>query len=93
MAQIKNIRFLKNNKGMSLRSIAQKTNHHFETVKKYVDRADFNLQLRKKQHRKGKLDPYKQLIDQWLKDDLSAKPKQRHTAKRICECQLETDPL
>jgi transposase len=83
MAQIKNIRFLKNNKGMSLRSIAQKTNHHFETVKKYVDRADFNLQLRKKQHRKGKLDPYKQLIDQWLKDDLSAKPKQRHTAKRI----------
>lgn len=83
MAQIKDIRFLKNHKDMSLRSIAKETNHHFETVKKYVDKDNFNLQLRDKQHRKGKLDPYKQLIDQWLIDDLSAKPKQRHTAKRI----------
>lgn len=83
MAQIQNIRFLKNHKDMSLRSIAKETNHHFETVKKYVEKEDFNLQLREKQHRKGKLDPYKQLIDQWLTDDLLAKPKQRHTAKRI----------
>jgi len=83
MAQIQNIRFLKNHKGMSLRSIAKETNHHFETVKKYVEKEDFNLQVREKKHRKGKLDPYKQLIDQWLTEDLSAKPKQRHTAKRI----------
>lgn len=83
MAQIQHIRFLKNYKDMSLRSIAKETNHHFETVKKYVEKEDFNLQLREKQHRKGKLDPFKQLIDQWLTDDLSAKPKQRHTAQRI----------
>lgn len=85
MAQIQNIKFLRNHKGMSLRSIAKETKHHFETVKKYVEKEDFNLQVREKQHRKGKLDPYKQLIDQWLTDDLSAKPKQRHTAKRIYE--------
>ncbi|MCL6559252.1 MAG: hypothetical protein K6U74_10735, partial [Firmicutes bacterium] len=83
MAQIQNIRFLKNHKDMSLRSIAKETHHHVETVKKYVKIEDFNLQLREKQDRKGKLDPFKQLIDQWLTDDLLAKPKQRHTAKRI----------
>ena len=83
MAQIQNIRFLKNHKDMSLRSIAKGTNHHFKTVKKYVEKEDFNLHAREKQHRKGKLDPFKQLIDQWLTDDLLAKLKQRHTAKRI----------
>lgn len=83
MDQIQHIRFLRNFKGSSLRSVVKETGHHFATVQKYVEKEDFNLQLRDKQHRKGKLYPYKELIDQWLKDDLSAKPKQRHTAKRI----------
>jgi len=83
MAQIQNIRFLHNFKGLSLRSIAKETGHHFETVQKYIKKDNFNLVLREKQRRKGKLDPFKELIDQWLKEDLSAKPKQRHTAKRI----------
>lgn len=83
MDQIQNIRFLRKFKGLSLRSVAKETGHHFETVQKYLEKDDFNLQLREKQHRKGKLDPFKELIDQWLKDDLSAKHKQRHTAKRI----------
>jgi transposase len=83
MAQVQDIKFLREHKGLSLRSIAKETGHHFETVKKYVDKNDFNLQLRETATRKGKLDPFKELIDQWLIDDLSAKPKQRHTAKRI----------
>lgn len=83
MAQIQNIRFLKNHKELSLREVARETGHHFETVQKYVERDDFNLQLREKQRRKGKLEPFKELIDQWLKEDLHAKPKQRHTAKRV----------
>ncbi|MDD4431485.1 MAG: IS21 family transposase [Bacteroidales bacterium] len=83
MDQIQNIRFLRKFKGLSLRSVAKETGHHFETVQKYLEKDDFNLQLREKQQRKGKLDPFKELIDQWLKDDLSAKHKQRHTAKRI----------
>ncbi|MEW6181927.1 MAG: hypothetical protein AB1500_01955 [Bacillota bacterium] len=83
MAQIHNIRFLKNHKGLSLRAVARETGHHFETVQKYVEKDNFNLQLREKQHRKGKLDSFKELIDEWLRSDLSAKPKQRHTAKRV----------
>jgi len=83
MDQIQNIRFLRNFKGLSLRSVVRETGHHFETVRKYAVKDDFNLQLREKQHRKGKLEPYKELIDQWLKDDFYARSKQRHTAKRI----------
>lgn len=83
MAQIQDIRFLRKFKGLSLRSISKETGHHFETVQKYVEKEDFNLPLREKQTRKSKLEPYKELIDQWLNDDLPAKPKQRHTAQRV----------
>jgi transposase len=83
MAQIQDIKFLRNHKVWSLRKVAKETGHRFETVKKYVDKDNFNLQLRERQHRKGKLEPFKELIDRWLKEDLQAKPKQRHTARRI----------
>lgn len=83
MAQIQDIRFLRDHKGWSLRKVAKETGHRFETVKKYVDKDNFNLELRERQRRKGKLEPFKELIDQWLKEDIQAKPKQRHTARRI----------
>jgi transposase len=83
MEQIYFIKYLRNHKGKSLRKIAEETGHDFETVKKYTEQADFNLELKKKQQRKGKLDPFKALIDQWLEQDQKAKPKQRHTAQRV----------
>lgn len=83
MDQIYLIRFLRNHEGKSLRKIVKETGHDFQTVKKYVEKDDFNLNLRPKQKRKGKLEPFKPLIDQWLLKDLEAKPKQRHTAQRI----------
>lgn len=82
MEQIYHIRFECNQKGKSLRKIAKDEGVNFRTVKKYVEMEDFNT----KRHacsRKGKLEPYKEIIDQWLTDDLKAKPKQRHTAKRV----------
>ena len=33
--------------------------------------------------RGSRLDPHHQVIDEWLRDDLDAPRKQRHTAKRI----------
>ncbi len=83
MAQIQDIRFLQKFKGLSLRAVSKETGHHFETVQKYVEKEDFNLSLREKQTRKSKLDPFKDLIDQWLNDDRYSKSKQRHTAQRI----------
>jgi len=84
MEQIYHIKYLRNQKGESLRKIARETGHDFETVKKYVEKDNFNLDLRPKR-RKGKLEPYKELIDSWLMEDLKAKPKQRHTAQRVYE--------
>ena len=46
MAQVQNIRFLRNYKGMSLRAVAKETDHHFETVQKYLDKEDFNQKPR-----------------------------------------------
>ena len=45
---------------------------------------------RKKQEKRGpRLDPYREVIDAWLRDDLDAPRKQRHTAKRIFDRLLD----
>lgn len=83
MDQIQEIKYLKNRKGKALRAISRETGHAFETVKKYVEKQDFNLERRPRQERCGKLAPYKHHIDEWLKSDKRAKPKQRHSAQRV----------
>lgn len=83
MEQIYRIKYLRDYEGKSLRKISDETGHHFSTVSKYAKAQDFNLELKAPKRRAGKLDPFKPLIDQWLEDDLKAKPKQRHTAQRI----------
>lgn len=83
MDQIYRIRYLRKFEGKSLRDIAKITGHDFETVKKYVEKEDFNVEPKIKQKRVGKLTPYEDIVRQWLKDDLKAPYKQRHTAKRV----------
>lgn len=80
MEQIYHIKYLKNHKGKSLREISRETGHHFDTVRKYVEKEDYNISMPQKQKRRGKLEPFKHLIDQWLKDDIFSWHKQRHTA-------------
>src|SRR5690606_27258445 len=92
MEQIHNIRYLRKFKGKSLRRIAKETGHHFNTVKKYVEKSDFNLEPKPRKRRPHKLAPYVELIDSWLKADLKAKPKQRHTAQRIYDRLKELFP-
>ena len=43
MEQIYHIRFEHNEKGKSLRRIARETGFNFRTVRKYVEREDFNI--------------------------------------------------
>lgn len=62
MEQIYLIKYLRNHKGKSLRKIAEETGHDFQTVKKYVEKDDFNLYPRPKQQRKGKLDPQRFML-------------------------------
>lgn len=83
MEQIYRIRNMKKFEGKSLRKIAQITGHDFETVKKYVEKEDFNQPIRPKQKRQSKLSPYRQIVTTWLINDRKAPHKQRHTAKRV----------
>jgi transposase len=69
--------------GLSLRGICKKTGHHFDTVKKYVDCDNWNEEIKPRKARESKLDSLKPVIDKWLKDDLKAPRKQRHTGTHV----------
>lgn len=85
MEKIEEIHRLYNQEGKSLREIVDITGHAFETVQKYAYMKDFNIEIPIVQTREGKLDPYKEIIDHWMQEDLKMPPKQRHTAERIHE--------
>jgi transposase len=70
-------------KGMSLRGIARETGHHFNTVKKYVDKEGWNAGYKARKERVSKLDPLKEVIDGWITEDLKRKRKYRRTATKI----------
>ena len=83
MEQVYRIRNMKKFEGKSLRKISRITGHDFETVKKYVEKDDFNQVIRPAQRRKGKLSPYKSVVTTWLINDKQAPHKQQHTARRV----------
>ncbi len=86
MDQIHHIRELFYQQDMSLAEIARVMNCDWRTVKKYVDQEDFSPQIptpKSEKLRSSKLDPFKQIIDEWLTEDQKAPRKQRHTAKRV----------
>ena len=82
MDQVQRIKILAES-SVSLREITRQTGYAFETVKKYIEREDFSPEIKPKQKRDGKLNPYKHHIDEWLEKDKQVKRKQRHTAKRV----------
>jgi transposase len=69
--------------GMTLREIAQHTGHNFRTVKKYVDREDWNIEYKPRKERKSLLEPLYPVIDEWITEDLTRKRKYRRTAIKI----------
>lgn len=83
MDKIKFITGLSKFEGVSLREISRRTGHHFNTVKKYVDKQDWNRERKERVPTSSRLDPLKPKIDKWLKDDVDAPRKQRHTARRV----------
>lgn len=83
MDQINYITAIREFEGLSLREITRRTGFHYETVKKYVDRENWNLDPTENKPRVSELDPLKPIIDGWLENDLKAPRKQRHTAVRV----------
>ena len=69
--------------GMSLRAISKRSGHHFNTVKKYVDREDWNKDYKPRAKRPSRLDPLKPKIDEWLMEDMKRSRKYRRTATKI----------
>ena len=86
MDQIRQVRERYYEGGESLSQIARDMNLAWRTVRKYVDKDDFNeksASVVEKKQVGSKLDPHKPLIDQWLMDDKKVNRKQRHSAKRV----------
>ena len=76
--------------GLSLREIAERSGHHFNTVKKYVDREDWNQEYKARRERVSLLEPLKPTIDDWIREDLKRSRKNRRTATKIYN-DLRTD--
>lgn len=81
--QIYNIRKMHNLKKWSIRKIAKITGHDRGTIKKYVEKTNFNIEPPVKQTRKRKTDAYREEVKQWLIDDEKRPRKQRHTAHLV----------
>lgn len=69
--------------GLSLREISKRSGHHFNTVKKYVDREDWNEAYTPRKERISRLEPLKPVIDQWITEDLKRSRKHRRTGTKI----------
>lgn len=82
MTNVKYIKDLFEKKGLSLREITRVTGHNFRTVQKYVNKGDWYQPIVRR-IKKALIEKFKDEIDGWLLDDLSAPRKQRHTAIKI----------
>jgi hypothetical protein len=69
--------------GMSLRAIAEKTGHHFNAVKKYVDKGICNAGCTPRKERISPLDPQKSVIGGRILEDLKRSRKHRRTGTKI----------
>lgn len=69
--------------GLSLREISRRSGHHFNTVKKYVDKENWNEEYKVRKERVSLLEPLKPVIDEWIKEDLKRGRKFRRTGTKI----------
>ncbi len=71
------------NKGLSVSEIHRATGFAHKTIQKYIEQDDFNIPCPLKKCKSSKLEPYYEIISNWLEQDKLCKPKQRHTARRV----------
>ena len=82
MPQINTIKDLANDE-YSIAEIARKLDYDEKTVRKYLNQQDFSPKQPETKVLPSKLDPYTNIIDEWLEADKHQWFKQRHTAQRI----------
>jgi transposase len=71
--------------GMSERAAARHFGISRESVKKILSFSVPPGYRRRAEIKRPKLDGFTEIIDQWLREDLGQRAKQRHTAKRVFE--------
>jgi len=75
--------------GWSIRKISRQLKYARQTVRKALASSQipkYNLQIPRPS---PVMDPYRDIITTWLKNDEHAPPKQRHTSKRIYDRLVE----
>ena len=86
MAKIDSIRKAYFEEGRSISEVSRLEKADRKTVRKYVERDDFNCSQHKQSEGKGtssKLEPFKPVMRKWLEEDKQFRRKQRHTARRV----------
>jgi transposase len=86
MLEMANIEFIRKQfyvKGKSIRQISLDTGYARQTVRKALNTTEVPKYKRTNPVRKPVIDSVKEIILTWLKEDESAPPKQRHSARRI----------
>jgi len=84
MAKIHDIRTDYFEKGKSISEIAREKRIDRKTIRKYLIMEDWNMEQPKETAaRPTILNPYLDIIRQWLEDDKDRRRKQRHTALRV----------
>ena len=71
--------------GMSQREAARHFGISRDSVRKMLSFSVPPGYRRRAEIRRPKLDGFTEIIEQWLRDDLGQRAKQRHTAKRVFE--------
>ena len=82
MSQINDIKDLASC-GYLVSEIEKMTGHDHKTINTYLKQEDFSPEIPIAAKRPSILDPFTELIDQWLEEDKKHWRKQHHTAKRV----------
>jgi len=69
--------------GCSLKEIEERTGRNYRTVKKYVEMEDWNEGKKPRKKRAEGIEPLKETIDEWLKEDQKRNRKYRRTGTKI----------
>ena len=88
MSQINHIKDL-SNCGYRICEISKETGSDPKTIRKYLAQDDFSPEPPLEKQYPSKLDPFKQIILEWLEEDRKHWRKQHHTAKRIFDRLVE----
>jgi transposase len=81
--QFEQIRRDRDREGLSIRALAVRHGVHRRAVRQALTSAVPPAKRAPVNRPAPKLGPYRAIIDEWLQADLTAPPKQRHTARRI----------